>query len=162
MRILDFVSSFGMAVDKDLNGKVVIITGANCGIGYETALDLLKRNAHVIIACRDAKRGEHAIDKLAFHSKSEKVELELLDLASLESINDFSDRIHAKIDRLDILINNAGVAACPYTKTVDGFEQTFAVNHLGSNCTICIFNIKHCGQSCVSFCRSFLLNQSTS
>ena len=95
--------------NKKLDNKVIIITGANCGIGYETALDLAKRNARVILACRDQKRGQEAVDKIKLENKNEQVELEILNLSSLKSIKDFSDRINKKLDRLDILINNAGM-----------------------------------------------------
>jgi NAD(P)-dependent dehydrogenase (short-subunit alcohol dehydrogenase family) len=118
--------------DKKMDGKTVIITGANCGIGYETALELAKRNAHVILACRDPKRGQDAVDKIKEETKNEKVELELLDLGSLKSIKDFSERIKAKLEKLDILINNAGIAGVPTrAQTSDGFESIFGVNHLG-------------------------------
>ena len=119
-------------MDKKLDGKNIIITGANTGIGYEVALDLAKRNAHVILACRDPKRGQDAVDKIKTESKNENVELELLDLASLKSIKEFSERILKKLNRLDILINNAGISGLENrTLTEDGFEIMFGVNHLG-------------------------------
>ena len=119
-------------MDKKLDGKNIIITGANTGIGYEVALDLAKRNAHVILACRDPKRGQDAVDKIKTESKNENVELELLDLASLKSIKEFSQRILKKLDRLDILINNAGlIGGETRVVTEDGFEQVIGVNHLG-------------------------------
>ena len=119
-------------MDKKLDGKNIIITGANTGIGYETALDLAKRNGRVILACRDPKRGQNAVDKIKAESKNENVELELLDLASLKSIKEFSERILKKLNRLDILINNAGISGLENrTLTEDGFEIMFGVNHLG-------------------------------
>jgi retinol dehydrogenase-12 len=119
-------------MDKKLDGKVIIITGANCGIGYETALDLAKRNARIILACRDPKRAQEAVDKIKTESKNENVEFEQLDLASMKSIRDFSDRINKKLTKLDILINNAGLSGDgPIKKTEDGFEMVFGVNHLG-------------------------------
>ena len=127
-------SSAEASKQLSLEGKTVLITGANCGIGYETALELLKRGARVIIACRDQKRGTEALDKLRAESgaSEQRAQLELLDLASLRSVKEFADRMLAKLDRLDILINNAGIVGVPYTKTEDGFELTFGVNHLGN------------------------------
>ena len=105
-------------MDKKLDGKTVIITGANCGIGYETALDLAKRNARVILACRDSKKGQEALEKIKQESGNQNVELEILNLSSLKSIKEFSQRILKKLDRLDFLINNAGIGAgSDYAKT---------------------------------------------
>ena len=101
-------------MDKKLDGKTIIITGANTGIGYEAALELAKRNARIILACRDPKRGQDAVDRIKAESKNDNVELELLNLASLKSIKEFSERILKKIDKLDILINNAGLAGNTY------------------------------------------------
>ena len=114
-----------------LKGKTVLITGGNSGIGYQTALELAKRGARVIIACRDKGRGDEAVHKLRHESHSDRVELELLDLASLKSVKACAQSLLARLDRLDILINNAGVGGLPYTKSADGYEMTFAVNHLG-------------------------------
>ena len=116
---------------KQMEGKTVLITGANTGIGYETALALAKRGARVIIACRDQKRGDEAVAKLKYASGNEAVELELLDLSNLKSVKAISERLLFKLTKLDILINNAGLGGIPYSKTVDGFETTLAVNHLG-------------------------------
>ena len=93
---------------KRLDGKVVIVTGANCGIGYEAALDFAKRGAHVILACRDMKRAQDAADKIISESKNTKVEIEILDCASFKSVREFCDRINKRLNRLDILVNNAG------------------------------------------------------
>ena len=103
---------------RQLDGKNVIITGANCGIGYETALELAKRNARVIIACRSKERGKNSLEKLKNESKSDQIELEILDLASLKSIKAFSERILAKLTRIDILINNAGEYNCAFQKQI--------------------------------------------
>lgn len=113
-------------------GKNVIITGANIGIGYETAIELAKRGARVILACRDSKKGETAVDQIKTLTKSDTIELELLDLGSLASIRDFAGRINGKLDKLDVLVNNAGMCAAEKRETTsDGFERTFGVNHLG-------------------------------
>ena len=113
-----------------LNGKTVIITGANAGIGKETAVDLARRNARVIMACRSVEKGEKAAVEVRKRSGSDDVVFMQLDLASLTSVRQFAAKVLEEEPRLDILINNAGVMACPYTKTEDGFEMQFGVNHL--------------------------------
>ena len=113
-----------------LNGKTVVITGANAGIGKETAVDLARRNARVIMACRSVEKGEKAAVEVRKRSESDNVVFMQLDLASLTSVRQFAARVLEEEPRLDILINNAGVMACPYTKTEDGFEMQFGVNHL--------------------------------
>lgn len=116
---------------KRLDGKVTIVTGSNCGIGYETALDFAKRGAHVILACRDLKRSQPAADKIILESSNNKVEVEILDLASQQSVRDFAERIKKRFKRIDILVNNAGLFLDDRSETVDGIETTFATNHLG-------------------------------
>lgn len=116
---------------KSLKGKTVVITGANTGIGKETAVDLAARGARVIIGCRNLEKGKEALKEIQDRSGNRNVFLEKLDLASLESVRSFADKILNSEPRLDILINNAGVMACPYQKTEDGFEMQFGVNHLG-------------------------------
>ena len=91
-----------------IDGKVVIVTGANTGIGYETALELAKRGGKVVLACRDAKRGQDACDKIMLETNSKNVWFERLDLSSFESIREFVARFKSNFTRLDILINNAG------------------------------------------------------
>ena len=118
-------------METQMKDKNVIVTGANCGIGYETALELAKRGARVILACRDETKAKQACDKIKEESKNDKVEVELLDLSKMKSIKAFSERIIAKLDKLDVLINNAGLAVSNFSKTEDGFETTFGVNHLG-------------------------------
>ena len=114
-----------------LDGKTVIITGANTGIGKETAIDLARRGARVIIACRSAEKGEEAVVEVRAKSDNDKVVFRRLDLASLESVRRFASKVLEEEPTIDILINNAGVMACPYSKTEDGFEMQFGVNHLG-------------------------------
>lgn len=91
-----------------LDGKVAIITGSNTGIGYETALDFAKRGARIIMACRDLKKADEAANKIKLITGNNKIEVESLDLADLESVRNFADRINKKLTRLDLLINNAG------------------------------------------------------
>ena len=115
-----------------LDGKTVIITGANTGIGLETAVDLAKRNARVILACRSLERGETAAVEVRKRSGNDNVVFVQLDLASLDSVRRFAAKILEEEPRIDILINNAGIMALPErTLSQDGFEMQFAVNHLG-------------------------------
>ncbi|XP_066280167.1 retinol dehydrogenase 12-like [Branchiostoma lanceolatum] len=114
-----------------LDGKTVVITGANTGIGKETARDIAKRGARVILACRDLTKAEAAAAEIRHDTGNGNVVIEKLDLASLKSVREFAARVNAKESRLDILINNAGIMTCPQWKTKDGFEMQFGTNHLG-------------------------------
>ena len=114
-----------------MTGKTVVITGANTGIGRETALDLAKRKAKVILACRDPEKGEKAASAIIKESGNTNVVFRQLDLASLESVRHFALRVLDEEPSVDVLINNAGVMQCPYWKTTDGYEMQFGVNHLG-------------------------------
>ena len=114
-----------------LDGKTVIITGGNTGIGKETAIDLAKRNARVILACRSQEKGKKAEMDVRRESGSSNVHFHQLDLASFASIKKFAKEILSEESRMDILINNAGVMYCAFGKTEDGFETQFGVNHLG-------------------------------
>lgn len=123
-----------------LDGKTVLITGANTGIGKETAVDLARRGARVILACRDMDRANKAAAEVRKRSGNGNVIVKKLDLASLQSVRTFAKDILANEERLDILINNAGVMSCPKWQTEDGFEMQFGVNHLGhfllTNCVL--------------------------
>ena len=114
-----------------LDGKTVIVTGANTGIGRETALDLASRGARVILACRDLAKAEEVAKEIQVKTGSSKVLVKEIDLASLKSVRNFAHEINQTEERLDILINNAGIMRCPYWTTEDGFEMQFGVNHLG-------------------------------
>ena len=114
-----------------LDGKIVIVTGANTGIGLSTAIDLARRGATIIMACRDMRKGEKALDKVKLESSSEDILLMHLDLSSLDSVRDFAKEFLSKYSKLNILINNAGVMSCPYMKTKDGFEMQIGINHFG-------------------------------
>ncbi|XP_052064363.1 retinol dehydrogenase 12-like isoform X1 [Mytilus californianus] len=114
-----------------LDGKHVIITGANAGIGKETAIDLANRGAKVTIACRDMKRAQDAADDIKQITGNQNIFVKQLNLASLKSVRSFAEDINKNENRLDVLINNAGIMRCPYWKTDDGFEMQFGVNHLG-------------------------------
>ncbi|KAM6466793.1 retinol dehydrogenase 12-like isoform 1-T3 [Liasis olivaceus] len=114
-----------------LNGKVVVITGANTGIGKETAQDLARRGAKVILACRDMAKAEKAVHEIRTKTGNQEVMAKQLDLADTKSIREFASNFLKEEKELHILINNAGVMMCPYSKTADGFEMQFGVNHLG-------------------------------
>ncbi|KAM9477882.1 retinol dehydrogenase 12 [Clarias gariepinus] len=114
-----------------LDGKTVLITGANTGIGKETALDLASRGARVIMACRDVEKGEEAAAEIRSRVGGAQVEVRELDLADTYSIRAFAQKFLREVSHLHILINNAGVMMCPYMKTADGFEMHLGVNHLG-------------------------------
>ncbi|XP_035215987.1 retinol dehydrogenase 12-like isoform X2 [Stegodyphus dumicola] len=114
-----------------LHGKTVLITGGNTGIGKETALDLAGRGAKVIIACRDVEKGNDAVEEIQQKVPDANIIVKHLDLASLRSIRKFAEDILHSEPFIHILINNAGIAGCPKSKTEDGFEMQFGVNHLG-------------------------------
>ena len=114
-----------------LDGKTVVITGANTGIGKEVAKELARRNARVIMACRDIQRGERAAEDIQKEVSHAQVVVRKLDLASFSSIRDFAKDVNLAEDKINILINNAGVFGPPFSLTEDGYETTFAVNHLG-------------------------------
>ncbi|MDQ3405660.1 MAG: oxidoreductase [Actinomycetota bacterium] len=111
----------------DQSGKIVLITGANSGLGLRSARVLAAKGAHVLMACRSIERGRKALATV--DGAAELVELDLADLSSVRKaaayIRERTD------DRLDVLMNNAGVMATPYAMTVDGFEQQIGTNHLG-------------------------------
>ncbi len=115
--------------DKDLSGTVTIVTGANSGTGRATVQQLVKQGAHVIAACRRVAAGQEAVGSI--ESERGSVEVMELDLASLASVRSFVQAFAERHDRLDALVNNAGVMNTPEGKTVDGFETQFGVNHLG-------------------------------
>ncbi|XP_010888471.3 retinol dehydrogenase 12 isoform X2 [Esox lucius] len=117
--------------DVGLDGKTAIVTGANTGIGKATAKDLAKRGARVILACRDIVKAELAVHDITREIKGANVEARKLDLADNKSICEFAENIYNTEKVLHLLINNAGVAACPYSTTVDGYEMQLGVNHLG-------------------------------
>lgn len=115
----------------DLTGKVIIITGANNGIGFQNVIQFAKKHATVIMACRNMDKGQKALDKVKKKVPEAQVELMKLDLASLASIKSFVETFKEKYNRLDVLLNNAGIMMVPYSKTTDGFESQIGTNHLG-------------------------------
>ncbi|WP_238008413.1 oxidoreductase [Dactylosporangium sp. AC04546] len=108
----------------DQRGQVAVVTGANTGIGFETARVLARRGATVVLACRDPARGGTAAEKIG------AADTVRLDLASLASVRDAAETIRRRYDRIDLLVNNAGVTGMR-GRTEDGFELQFGVNHLG-------------------------------
>jgi NAD(P)-dependent dehydrogenase (short-subunit alcohol dehydrogenase family) len=112
-------------------GKVVIITGATSGLGKEATKVLASKNATVIMAVRNTKKGKDVADEIKNAFPNATIEVRKLELNSLKSVEAFANEIHATHNRLDILINNAGVMMCPYSKTEDGFEIQMGVNHFG-------------------------------
>ncbi|XP_077365635.1 retinol dehydrogenase 12 isoform X1 [Festucalex cinctus] len=117
--------------DERLDNKTVIITGANTGIGKETARDLAARGARIIMACRDLERAEEARSEIVEDTGNENVLVRKVDLSDSRSIRAFAELINREEKQVNILINNAGIMMCPYSKTADGFEMQFGVNHLG-------------------------------
>jgi NAD(P)-dependent dehydrogenase (short-subunit alcohol dehydrogenase family) len=116
----------------DLRGKRVMVTGVSAGLGVETARALAAHGAHVIGAARDLKKAETAMEPAWVAAKNGGgVELLALDLASLASVRAAADRLQKAGKPLDLVINNAGVMACPLLRTSDGFEMQFGTNHLG-------------------------------
>lgn len=123
-----------MWTSKDIpgqSGKIALVTGANSGIGYETALALFQAGAHVIIASRDQCKAAEALKRIEVIGGKGTLETGLLDLESLSSVKAFARSIKDKHGQLDLLINNAGVMTPPASKTADGFELQFGVNFLG-------------------------------
>lgn len=112
-------------------GKLFLVTGANSGIGYEVTRGLAQQGATVVMASRDLKKGEEAAASIRAKQPTADLRVMQLDLADLRSVRSFAEAFRAAYERLDVLINNAGVMATPYRKTADGFELQFGVNHLG-------------------------------
>lgn len=113
------------------HGKIAVVTGANSGLGKETAKALAAKGAHVIMATRSLEKGIKARDQILLENPKASLEVKILDLGSLKSISNFSNEVSSEHSRLDFLINNAGLMAMPRGKTEDGFETQFGVNHLG-------------------------------
>jgi retinol dehydrogenase 12 len=115
---------------KELEGKVFLVTGATEGIGKAAALDFAKRGATVVLVGRSREKGERVLEELKSQSGNPSVELLLGDLSKLADIRAVAAAFRAKYDRLDVLVNNAGAVFRERTLSADGFEMTFALNHL--------------------------------
>jgi NAD(P)-dependent dehydrogenase (short-subunit alcohol dehydrogenase family) len=123
-----------MWTKKDMpgqQGKKVLITGANSGIGFETALAFYEKGAHVIMACRDAGKAQSAVKKIKQHAGTGTLEVASLQLDDLQQIRQLTDELREQHQQLDMLINNAGVMVPPMSRTKDGFELQFGVNFMG-------------------------------
>lgn len=114
-----------------MDGKTVLITGANSGLGFEAAKLLAVRGARLILAVRNRDKGESAVDRICAVAPNLRYALLPLDLADLLSIGRFAENVRDAHSRLDVLVNNAGVMAIPRLSTADGFEMQFGINHLG-------------------------------
>ena len=114
-----------------MSGKICIVTGANSGIGKETALGLAQIGARVAMVCRNAQKGKAALDEICRESGSSQVDLLIADLSSQASVRELAEQIRQNYPRLDVLVNNAGGAWPARTLSADGIEMTLAANHLG-------------------------------
>ena len=112
-------------------GRIAVVTGANSGLGYHTAMALALKGAKVIMACRNLEKGELARQQILAMDPLVEPELWQLDLSSLSSVKTFADKFKTAHKKLDLLINNAGLMAVPFGRTEEGFEMQFGVNHLG-------------------------------
>lgn len=131
IRLMEKTPPFTADSVPDLKGKTALVTGANSGLGYELALVLARKNAHVIFASRDAGKGQKAVEALKQAVPGADIDLRLLDLSDLESVRAFCEALVASHKSLDFLFNNAGVMALPYRQTKQGFEMQLGTNHFG-------------------------------
>ena len=120
------MSNWTTANIGDQSGRIAVITGANTGLGYETAAALAANDAHVVLAVRNVEKGKQAAARIGGD-----VSVVELDLTSLASVRTAADELKSRFDHLDLLINNAGVMTTPKSTTADGFELQFGTNHLG-------------------------------
>ncbi len=112
-------------------GKVAIVTGANNGLGYETALGLARKDVEVILACRNLQKAEEAKVKIVREYSKARIKTMEVDLSSLRKVREFADQFQRQYKKLDLLINNAGIMMSPYKVTEDGFENQLATNYVG-------------------------------
>ncbi|UUN29956.1 SDR family NAD(P)-dependent oxidoreductase [Streptomyces sp. FIT100] len=120
------------AIDiPDQTGRTAVITGANTGLGFETAAALAERGAHVVLAVRNLDKGKDAADRITARAPGAAVTLQRLDLSSLDSVRTAAAELRTTHERIDLLINNAGVMWTPKSTTADGFELQLGTNHLG-------------------------------
>jgi NAD(P)-dependent dehydrogenase (short-subunit alcohol dehydrogenase family) len=115
----------------DQTGRTVLVTGANSGLGFHTTLELARKGARVLMACRNPAKADTALAMVRKEVDSPSVELVQLDLASLDSVERAAEDVAGRVPHLDLLVNNAGIMAVPYGRTADGFEMQFGTNHLG-------------------------------
>ena len=122
----------------DLSGKLALVTGGTSGLGQETARVLAARGAHVIVTARNRPKGEAVTEEIRRSTKNPRVEVEELELGSMKNIRAFADRFLARHPALHLLVDNAGVMACPFGKTEDGIELQFGSNHVGHFLLTCL------------------------
>ena len=115
----------------DQTGRTAVVTGANTGLGYETAKALAEKGAHVVLAVRNTDKGNDAAARIGNAAAGASVAVQELDLTSLDSIRRAAEELRATHETIDLLINNAGVMMTPKSTTKDGFELQFGTNHLG-------------------------------
>ncbi len=116
---------------KDLGGKTVFVTGGNSGLGQETGRAMAAKGAHVVLAGRDQAKLDEAVAAIKSESPNANIETIICDLGNLDSVRACGKEANARFEKIDLLINNAGVMACPFTQTANGFEMQFGTNHLG-------------------------------
>jgi len=125
------MDSWTPAVIPDLKGKVAVVTGANSGLGYYTALELGRHGAQVLLVCRSREKTEAAIAAMRQAAPAAQLEYLALDLADLDSVRACAAALKSRFKRIDLLLNNAGVMALPLARTRQGFEMQIGTNHLG-------------------------------
>jgi NAD(P)-dependent dehydrogenase (short-subunit alcohol dehydrogenase family) len=125
------MSKWTTANIPDQTGRTAIITGANTGLGYETATALAAKGAHVVLAVRNLEKGRQAAGNIADRIPGANISLQELDLTSLQSVRAAAERLKSNYGTIELLINNAGVMMTPKSTTKDGFELQFGTNHLG-------------------------------
>ncbi|WP_027419016.1 oxidoreductase [Crocinitomix catalasitica] len=123
-------STFDLNKIPAQNGRIAIVTGANTGLGFETALQFAKKEITVVMACRNTKKAEEAKGRILAEIPAAKIELIPLDLMDLASVRLFAETYKKQHQQLDLLINNAGIMIPPFQKTKDGFESQMGVNYL--------------------------------
>lgn len=123
--------AFDLAGIRSLQGKIALVTGANTGLGYETAIYLAQKDCKVIMACRNSEKAEQAKAKIEAKVPGADLDILQIDLSDLSSVRAFAHTFRQQYHRLDLLINNAGIMWPPYALTVDGFESQMAVNYFG-------------------------------
>ena len=124
-------NTWNMAQVPSQRGKVAVVTGANGGLGYETALGLAKKDVEVILACRNLQKAEAAKSGMVRQYPGARIKTMQLDVSSLREVRQFADQFGRQYDKLDLLINNAGIMMSPYRVTQDGFENQLATNYIG-------------------------------